>query len=526
MKTYRWVPRCLAIVILSGSLLGVIFTIMGACTGDTYRATRAEAEPAVSSPPAQDAHGTTSVEPAMSPSPTRDIYGTTSAEPTVSTSPEALSTCNPNSPTQTVKLIFIHHSVGGWWLGDGHGRLGIELANNNYFVSDVSAGWGPNSIGDHTDYGWWWEWFGGEQHEQILAELSAENGQTSGYTRLPDPGGENEIIMIKPCFSNYPVCGNPDDPPTSGDDPPRNFGTCASCFEGCLHTVGNIKRVFVDILETFRQHPEKLFVIVTAPPPMESSVPDNENGRALSNWIYYDWLDGYDGNNVVVFDLFDVWTTNGGDYDTNDLGWSTGNHHRLTLSPPLAIEHITNGDDDANPNVMEYPSCCWNAHPNQAGCQKATEEFVLLLNAYYNCWKYGQCCPGMPSPTLEPSKSASPHVPRYGDVLTYTLLVVGEGGTLTVTDTIPDGTTYVEGSARREPPIGLFTAGPTEVTWMGVLTTGMPLQVTFVVTIAVTETAIILNRAQVYDGEETTELTAMTIANGFAVYLPIVLKGS
>ena len=44
----------------------------------------------------------------------------------------------PNPPTQTVKLIFIHHSSGENWLADEHGGLGAALANNNYFVSDTN----------------------------------------------------------------------------------------------------------------------------------------------------------------------------------------------------------------------------------------------------------------------------------------------------------------------------------------------------------------------------------------------------
>src|SRR5512143_773280 len=32
---------------------------------------------------------------------------------------------NPNPPSQPVKLVFVHHSTGGFWLADGHGGLGI-----------------------------------------------------------------------------------------------------------------------------------------------------------------------------------------------------------------------------------------------------------------------------------------------------------------------------------------------------------------------------------------------------------------
>lgn len=62
-------------------------------------------------------------------------------------------------PSSTVNLVFIHHSTGENWLNDDNGGLGLALLDNNYFVSDTNYGWGPDSIGDRTDIGNWWEWF-------------------------------------------------------------------------------------------------------------------------------------------------------------------------------------------------------------------------------------------------------------------------------------------------------------------------------------------------------------------------------
>ena len=71
---------------------------------------------------------------------------------------------NPYPPAEPVKLIFIHHSVGENWLTDGNGNLGQTLNANNYFVSDTNYGWGPDSIGDATDYPNWLDWFIWEEH--------------------------------------------------------------------------------------------------------------------------------------------------------------------------------------------------------------------------------------------------------------------------------------------------------------------------------------------------------------------------
>ncbi|MEI6309778.1 MAG: S-layer homology domain-containing protein, partial [bacterium] len=62
-------------------------------------------------------------------------------------------------PNQPVRLVFIHHSTGENWLADDNGGLGAALRDSNYFASDTNYGWGPEGIGDRTDFGNWWEWF-------------------------------------------------------------------------------------------------------------------------------------------------------------------------------------------------------------------------------------------------------------------------------------------------------------------------------------------------------------------------------
>ena len=136
-------------------------------------------------------------------------------------------------PTQAVKLIFIHHSCGENWLADGHGGLGEALARNNYFVSDTNYGWGPDAIGDRTDITDWPEWFTGPRSGRIMQALRRENGQLSPYKRnLPEPRGENRIVMFKSCFPNSNLEGSPGDPPR------RGHGL----------TVGNAKAIYTELL--------------------------------------------------------------------------------------------------------------------------------------------------------------------------------------------------------------------------------------------------------------------------------------
>jgi hypothetical protein len=309
------------------------------------------------------------------------------------TLPTALAADNPNPPTSPVKLIFIHHSCGGNWLADEnedpYGELGIALMNNNYFVSATNYEWGTDSIGSRTDIPNWPEWFTGPDSSIYLNELYNESGQNIGapgdwwyfgdWSRLEtDPGGENKIIMFKSCYPNSDLYGNPGDPP--GTTPNDQF------------TVSNAKAVYNNLLTYFETRQDKLFIAITAPPMLESEYgadvqPVAEraaNARAFNNWLVNDWLDGYAYHNVAVFDYYNVLTSNGGDADTNDLGAETGNHHRWRNG---AIQHIQTVDN----NFPAYPS--GDSHPSTAGHQKATAEFVPLLNVYYNRWQGGAVPP-------------------------------------------------------------------------------------------------------------------------------------
>jgi len=282
----------------------------------------------------------------------------------------AVNTAPPDSP---VKLVFIHHSTGEAWLGDGHGRLGIVLRDNNYFVSDTNYGWGPGEIDRATDIGHWCTWFRGPSSSTYLSALYAESDQHSGYSRLAtDPGGANEIVMFKSCFPNSQLRTPYSPIPAIADNPLKGQSVGGDDF-----TVANAKGIYRDLLAYFGAHTDKLFVAVVAPP---VTSPDTPGGRALANWLVDHWLQdsGYTAGNVLVFDFYTVLSskTGGG---SSDVGLASGNHHRVWNG---AVQHKT--DDGAD--RLAYPSG-GDSHPNAAGDQKATAEFVPLLNAAYNAWQ-------------------------------------------------------------------------------------------------------------------------------------------
>lgn len=283
----------------------------------------------------------------------------------------ALGIANAQPPEQPVKLIFIHHSCGENWLSDDDGGLGKALAENNYFVSDTNYGWGPDGIGDRTDITDWPEWFTGPDSGRYLDALYAESGQNAWYTRtLPDPGGENRIVMFKSCFPNSNMEGSPDDPPRRGDG----------------LTVGNAKAIYNDLLDYFATRPDKLFVAITAPPVQDPEY--SANARAFNTWLATEWLSGYDGNNVAVFDFYNVLT-------------GPDNHHRVVDGE---IEYV----NDQGGDTLYYPS--GDDHPSGEGNRKATGEFVPLLNYYVSIWLGSAPAPAaqptIPAPTAEPIDQA------------------------------------------------------------------------------------------------------------------------
>lgn len=298
---------------------------------------------------------------------------------------------SPAPPSAPVKLVFIHHSTGENWLNDENGGLGLALRDNGYFVSDTNYGWGPadadagsGTIGDHTDIGNWYSWFSGPHRDTYLAALYAENGTHAAYTRLgTDPGGENRIVLFKSCFPNSQFGGSPSDPvPSIGSNPLRGEDSGSSA-----HTIANAKGIYVELLNYFATRPDKLFVVVTAPP-LSAEGTDTAsaaNARALNNWLVNEWLRSYPLHNVAVFDFYNVLTSDGGttrtnDPSTNDLGWADGNHHRWRGG---GLEHVQTVLND----MSAYPGNPSDSHPTRAGNLKATGEFAAFLNVAYHCWK-------------------------------------------------------------------------------------------------------------------------------------------
>lgn len=123
-------------------------------------------------------------------------------------------------------------------------------------------------------------------------------------------------------------------------------------------------------------------------------------------------------------------------------------------------------------------------------------------------------------------KRAGQTTADYGESIHYTISVLGTGQPITVTDHLPDGVVYVDGSMDVEPNLGTLTAGSGEtVQWTGTPPSDILLEIGFE-TMVITETAAIIeNIAQVDDGQRVTEWSASVLVNGQSVFIPLVSNG-
>jgi uncharacterized repeat protein (TIGR01451 family) len=433
------------------------------------------------------------------------------ARGTPSQSPKVL---NPFPPARPVRLIFIHHSEGENWLADDNGGLGVALRDNNYFVSDTNFGWGPSDpssggvIGDHTFIPDWYSWFTGPRRDIYLDALYAETGQHSTYSRMgTNPGGPNTIILFNSSFQNSNLDGNPNDTPAAHADNHSSL------------TVANAKRIYLDLLPYFAAHQDKLFVVITAPPLIETETTPARaaNARAFNNWLVDNWLTTYPHQNVAVFDFYTVLTTNGGNADTNDLDLPGGNHHRYRNN---VIEHVTNQGG----NTAAYPTVDGtDNHPSAAGNVKAMSEFVWLLNIYYNRWQISLEAPDLSTST----KQASAVNVQPGQRVTYTLSLHNTGtlnASVYLTDVVPNGLTYVPNTLSASFGTASDSLSPM-LRWNSVLAVGVQVTLRYAVTVTADSTQALVNTAAIVPvGATPLKRSAIVIVNGYLLHLPVLYK--
>ena len=275
--------------------------------------------------------------------------------------PQAVMTTGAHAPAGgegPLRLLFIHHSVGGQLMADegalagGESRAGGEycihrshpnggglrrlLEAAGYEVHEASYG---SRLGEDTDIRHWPPKFADRFDEMLRCDR-----QDRAY---PD-ARRNRIVAFKSCYPNNDFRGEGREP---GDPAVPEL------------TVANARAAYHALLPIFRQHPDVLFVAFTTPAMArpqpaglrqkfqawrESWSGRGRLAREFNGWLAdrgHGWLAGYELPNVVVFDYYTV--LSGGDPD----GWSA---------------FATQGGLDS--------------HPSAAGNRAAAAAFVPLLD--------------------------------------------------------------------------------------------------------------------------------------------------
>lgn len=257
-----------------------------------------------------------------------------------------------DSPRQTLRLHFWHHSTGDAWLSNGlRDALKQVMWNDNgtmrrtYMVSDYGYG-GQN---DYTDWRNWYPRFrfevgipGGNGKNYVFHkpqtaenEILPANFMLTAYNYTRQSGEtmkapeQIQVLMIKPCFpgselysydtqfdSQGRVIGGTPwsdsnhsytnfDYLDSTPNPSQSYGTTywpakpgvshsGGSWGGPAASLAQLKVALRGMLSVFHEHPEVIFVLVQAPPMTALTAENTASDRELARWFRDDFLHQWD----------------------------------------------------------------------------------------------------------------------------------------------------------------------------------------------------------------------------------------
>ena len=396
----------------------------------------------------------------------------------------------------TSDLVFIHHSCGSNWLGDG---LHDALVNKTYIDerNDITYGttMSPDSgrpaslggtPGDSTNMNHWILWF-----NDYLDHVKAHGAAT----------GFNKIIMFKSCYPISDVTSDGTEPgsPFSGSQTIANYKAVYRHFSGPGSTYPYNGYTYRPLEDIFAANPDVLFIPVTAPPLCfadESSDADAHRARLFNNWLKTDWLNSYNVahpglNNVAVFDWFNV------------------------LAYP--DDHAT------HPNRLkqEYGGDTGNSHPNDTANAYSTQLFATntdnFIDAAWN--KFIGSAEGTGRGIY-----ASPGAVVQGETVNYTIIIKDFTSTVNMTSTVPSGLSYQIDSLAATSGTVDQSHAPT-LYWSGNLSAGTTVTITYRATVTTPDCAGIQSQVEVSSPDQETEIwETVIVANGLSTYLPVINK--
>jgi hypothetical protein len=298
-------------------------------------------------------------------------------------------------------ILFIHHSCGSNWMRSGlvaalqdaddphsQGRYTFHEAEYGSYLGE-----GDGSLGRYTDLHDWYVKF---REDLDRPEGAVDMLNCRHQDEMHPTGVTNTIIMFKSCYPNSRIAAadgsiDLDDPGVRAAwlDPNRGGYYNGLWDEGVGGPINYVKAAYTGLLDIFRDHPDRLFVAVTAPALHHGSTTpaDARRARELNDWLRTEWLKGYQDKNgrvnVAVFDWF-------GEHAYSEAAGDP-NYWRNFLGEPghegLSEE---NHAELVNTLRLDYASPDGDSHPNQAGNERLTRAFVeRFINQAYETWKGG-----------------------------------------------------------------------------------------------------------------------------------------
>ena len=222
---------------------------------------------------------------------------------------------NPVS-SQTVRIVFLHHSCGHNLIEQGSVRQGLTALGYAFYDHGYNGDGLRLADGSYT----------GENYD-VPGDNTDPDGLAEVFSQPLDDPPDNtfsylmqyDVIAFKSCFPNSNI---------SSDDMLQDY-----------------RRYYLSMRDRMDQYPDKLFIIVTQPPQVPNNTDKNEGRRAreFTEWLQSDeYLSGHP--NIFVFDFF---------------GYLAANDNFLR---------------------SEYRVDNWDAHPNERANQEIGPLFVSFID--------------------------------------------------------------------------------------------------------------------------------------------------
>ena len=397
----------------------------------------------------------------------------------------------------TDDLVFIHHSVGQFWLNNS---LDAALLAKSYIDERNDITYGtvvppdsgrPATLGSNpgslTDMKHWLFWF---------------NDYLEGVKQHDSSSGYNRIIMFKTCYTGNYV--SPDSEPIDPFSNTRTIANYQAVFrhpDGPGNTYSYNGYTYLPLEDIFAANPDVLFIPLTYPPACITCVNDTQSqrSRVFNDWLVNEWLPSYQAahpglNNVAVFHYFDF------------------------------LAYPDNHAQYPNRLKIEYGGDTGDSHPNDTANSAATAVFATNPDNFIdNAWN---AYLGTTPVTWNFAKTASAPNGTISKPITYTITIANEdipiATSVWLTDVIPAGLAYVPGSLTASSGQVDESEAPT-LYWQGEVTPNTAVTITYTVHINTVVTQIITNQAVItVDGMDPVTRSASLLVNGRLILLPLL----